>query len=260
MLLESHLRKNNVGGSDQTSVLLNLGLMPSPSGLHTHNFITSEVTTGVDSYGLKKKVGRTIACGKWAGSVKGRVEGVVKACTKEGEEENWEVVDLGFYRDVRRLLFEYTILSSTFNLIGQVHSKTSNEALTYADVALGYTDECVEMVQELSSCLRGGLAVTMMFGFEDRIMNLAEYAPLWKARDAKLPDRETDLDEIAYGNTNGWWFKEMTCATFEKAKAANVPLPDPLPMHTEYLGFVGKNVEVVADFQKVNGSSREATD
>ena len=84
----------------------------------------------------------------------------------------------------------------------------------------------------------------MMFGFEDRIMNLAESAPLWKARAAAVAENE------GFDNTNGWWFTEMTCKTFEKAKAANIPLPDPLPMHTEYLGFVGKNVEVVADFHK----------
>jgi len=243
-LIESSLRKNNVGGSDQTTCLLNLGLDPTPRGLHSHKLVSSEITTGVDSYGLKKKVGRTIVCGKWAGSVKGRVEKAVKECTGEGEGENWEVVDLGFYRDVRRLIFEYCIAASTFNLVGSVHSKTSKEALEYSDVALGYTDECVEMVQELSSCLRGGLAVTMMFGFEDRIMNLGESAPLWKSRPAAVAEAE------GFDNTNGWWFTEMTCATFEKAKAANVPLPDPLPMHTEYLGFVGKNVEVVADFQK----------
>ena len=165
-LIESSLRKNNVGGSDQTTCLLNLGLDPTPRGLHSHKLVSSEITTGVDSYGLKKKVGRTIVCGKWAGSVKGRVEKAVKECTGEGEGENWEVrempgsvyfsrrpcslapltprtqvVDLGFYRDVRRLVFEYCIAASTFNLVGSVHSKTSKEALEYSDVALGYTDE-----------------------------------------------------------------------------------------------------------------------
>ena len=72
------------------------------------------------------------------------------------------------------MIFEYGIMCSAFNLIGSVHSQTSKEELTYSTVALGYGDECVEMVRELSGCLRGSLAVTMMFGFEERIMEIAE--------------------------------------------------------------------------------------
>ncbi|GMH85339.1 hypothetical protein TL16_g10197 [Triparma laevis f. inornata] len=179
---ESILRGNNLGGSDQTTCLLNLGIKAASSGLRSHNLINGEIVLGVDAMGQKKIAGKSITCGKWAGSLKDRIETTVKATCGIDEGDNWSVVDLGFYRDVRRILFEYGILSSAFNLIGEVHSKTTSEPMTYATVALGYTDECVEMIQELSSCLRGSLAVTMMYGFEERVMELAERGEMWKVR------------------------------------------------------------------------------
>ncbi|GMH69081.1 hypothetical protein TrST_g3227 [Triparma strigata] len=235
---ESLLRSNNLGSSDQTSALLNLGLKPAMSGgLRSHTFINGEISLGVDAMGQKKIAGKSITCGKWAGSTKSRIETTVKRTAAIDEGDNWSVVDLGFYRDVRRVIFEYGIMCSAFNLIGSVHSQTSKEELTYSTVALGYGDECVEMVRELSGCLRGSLAVTMMFGFEERIMEIAERGELWKMKIASIEDAGWDT-------TNGWWLNEMSLAQLEKAKKARIPLPDPLEMHSEYLGFIGKNIEV----------------
>eukprot|EP00520_Triparma_pacifica_P015819 CAMPEP_0118653026 /NCGR_PEP_ID=MMETSP0785-20121206/11622_1 /TAXON_ID=91992 /ORGANISM="Bolidomonas pacifica, Strain CCMP 1866" /LENGTH=370 /DNA_ID=CAMNT_0006545563 /DNA_START=186 /DNA_END=1295 /DNA_ORIENTATION=- len=235
---ESILRKNNLGSSEQTNLLLNCGFEKS-GGRYDYKLVQNEVNLGVDAMGIKKVAGRSIACGKWAGSVKGRIEESVKGnCGIEGEGENWDLVDLGFYRDVRRILFEYGILTSAIRLVGEVHTKTSGEALTFNDVVMSYEGEAIDLIRELSSCLRGGLAVTMMYGFEDRILALAESATMWKDQDAKT----------LWGGQKGlggtWeWLEQMTMKAFAKRKETRIPIPDPLPMHTEYLEFIGVEVE-----------------
>jgi len=163
---ETILRKNNLGSSDQTNLLLNCGFEES-GGRYDFKLVENEVNLGVDAMGIKKVAGRSITCGKWAGSVKQRIEkSVMKNCGIEGGGENWELVDLGFYRDVRRILFEYGILSSAIRLVGEVHTKTTGDTLTFNDVAVSYEGEAIDLIRELTSCLRGGLAVTMMYGFE----------------------------------------------------------------------------------------------
>ncbi|GMI03537.1 hypothetical protein TrRE_jg6661 [Triparma retinervis] len=239
---ETILRKNNLGGSEQTTLLLNCGFEAS-GGRHEYKLVENEVNLGVDAMGIKKVAGRSIACGKWAGSVKERIEeSVKKNCGIEGEGENWGLVDLGFYRDVRRLLFEYGILTSAVRLIGEVHTKTSGDQLTFNDVVMSYEGESIDLIRELSSCLRGGLAVTMMYGFEDRILALAESSKMWKDQEAKtLWGGQKGLGGT-WEQQNGWWLEEMTAKALAKAKETRIPIPDPLPMHSEYLEFIGLEV------------------
>ncbi|GMI25601.1 hypothetical protein TrCOL_g9438 [Triparma columacea] len=242
-IAETILRKNNLGGSEQTNLLLNCGFEKS-SGRYDYKLIENEVQLGVDAMGIKKVAGRSIACGKWAGSVKERIEDSVKRCCGvEGEGENWEMIDLGFYRDVRRMLFEYGILTSAVRLVGEVHTKTSGDRLTFNDVVMSYEGETIDLVRELSSCLRGGLAVTMMYGFEDRILALAESSNMWKDQEAKTVwGGQKGLGGV-WEQQNGWWLEEMTVKALAKAKETRIPIPDPLPMHSEYLQFIGVEVE-----------------
>lgn len=59
---------------------------------------------------------------------------------------------------------------AVFNLLGVVRS----EPTTMAEVALYYSEEVSDMVWEISGLLRGWKALTLTYGFEERLFGIAE--------------------------------------------------------------------------------------
>jgi len=51
----------------------------------------------------------------------------------------------------------------------------------------------------------------------------------------------------------------MTMKALAKAKEVRIPIPDPLPMHSEYLGFIGIEIEGAGKEEPVAGVGSEGT-
>lgn len=114
---------------------------------------------GLDSYGEEKVAGECAACGKWAGSVQERLESNGIRCKT------------GFYREWRRMMWERAAFDAVFNLIGVVREQPTS----LKDVALYYEAEASDMFWEVTGKLRGMLAVTLLYGFEERLFGFAEF-------------------------------------------------------------------------------------
>ena len=67
-------------------------------------------------------------------------------------------------------MWERNILDAAINLVGAVRE----ERTTQSDVANYYEEEVSDMVWEISQSLRGWKAMTLMFGFEERLFGVAE--------------------------------------------------------------------------------------
>ena len=67
-------------------------------------------------------------------------------------------------------MWERALYDAVWNVVGAVREeKTSHlEVATYFDI------EASDMMWELANGLRGGLAVTLIYGFEDRLFSIAE--------------------------------------------------------------------------------------
>jgi hypothetical protein len=115
---------------------------------------------GSDAVGEDKIAGECTACGKWAGSIAERLGRGDIFCRTE------------FYREWRRKMWERSMFDAVFNLVGAVR----NEPTTLADVANYYADEVSEIVWELSPLLRGWRAITLTYGFEERLLGVGESA------------------------------------------------------------------------------------
>lgn len=113
---------------------------------------------GTDSMGEGKWAGETAVCGKWAGAVQNRFETHQIRCKT------------GFYREWRRLMWERASFDAIFNLVGAVR----DEPTTLKDVAMYYEPETSDMLWQATGNLRGMLAVTLTYGFEERLFGLAE--------------------------------------------------------------------------------------
>lgn len=115
------------------------------------------VVLGMSEGGETKYAGECAACGKWAGAIAERLERNDVRCS------------VNFYRDWRRKMWEQNVHDAAFQLIGAVRDDT-----TVNDVAKFYEHEVSDMVWELSQLLRGWKALTLMYGFEERIFGVAE--------------------------------------------------------------------------------------
>lgn len=113
---------------------------------------------GLDTQGDEKWAGETQACGKWNGAIASRLECNAIRC------------QTSFYRDWRRAMWERALYDAVWNVIGAVREEKTNhfEVATYFDI------EASDMMWELANGLRGGLAVTLIYGFEDRLFSIAE--------------------------------------------------------------------------------------
>lgn len=113
---------------------------------------------GIDNQGRDKITGESSSCGKWAGAVQERLINNGIRC------------QTGFYRDWRRWMWEMAAYDAVFSLVGAVR----DDPITHKDVALYYGNEASDMLWQISNNLRGYLAVTLIYGFEDRVFEYAE--------------------------------------------------------------------------------------
>jgi len=113
---------------------------------------------GLDSMGLDKWAGECGACGKWAGAFHERLYKYDIRCRT------------GFYREWRRWMWERALFDGAFNLVGGVRE----EPVNLAEVAMYYDKEVSDMAWQFSQQLRGWLAVTITYGFEERMFGFAE--------------------------------------------------------------------------------------
>lgn len=110
--------------------------------------------------GEEKWAGECAACGKWAGSITERLQRSNIRCRTD------------FYREWRRRMWERSAYDAIFHLIGAVRDQPT----TCAQVALYYGEEASDMLWEMSQLLRGWRAVTLTYGFEERVFGIGESA------------------------------------------------------------------------------------
>ena len=125
---------------------------------NSNEVLDQKVILGVDAVGEDKLAGECTTCGKWAGSVASRLNKANVYCRTE------------FYREWRRKMWERSIYDAVFHLIGAVRT----EPTTISNVATYYSNEVSEMVWELSQLLRGWRAITLTYGFEERLLGVGE--------------------------------------------------------------------------------------
>lgn len=113
---------------------------------------------GNDAQGEEKWAGETQTCGKWNAAVASRLH------------ENGIRCKTVFYREWRRAMWERAVFDCVFNVVGSVREEKTD----HADVAMFYELEASDLMWELANNLRGGLAVTLIYGFEDRLFSIAE--------------------------------------------------------------------------------------
>lgn len=118
------------------------------------------VSMGADANGENKLTGECAACGKWAGAIARRMEKSNVFCRTD------------FYREWRRRMWERNVYDAVFHLLGSVREQPT----TVAEVGQYYGEEVSDMVWEMSQLLRGWRALTLMYGFEERIFGIAETA------------------------------------------------------------------------------------
>jgi hypothetical protein len=149
--IEDVLREYGYSRDSMTQVLITgLEILP----------VIKDISTklGADAMGVEKWAGECAACGKWNGAVAERFEKNNLRCT------------IDFFRDWRRKMWERNILDAAFHLVGAVRK----EPTTLKDVALYYEQEVSDMVWDISQSLRGWKALTLLYGFEERLYGIAE--------------------------------------------------------------------------------------
>ena len=159
-VVEPVLREFGMCRDAMTQVVVGFTLPPAGSGWGGTTPKPEELAChiGMDARGEGKWAGETQACGKWNGAVAGRLDAHGIRCKTV------------FYREWRRAMWERALYDAVWNLVGGVR----DEPTDHADVAMYYDIEASDMMWELVNNLRGGLAVTLIYGFEDRLFSFAE--------------------------------------------------------------------------------------
>jgi hypothetical protein len=112
------------------------------------------------------------------------------------------------------------VFESVFNLVGALHGGVS-----LGEVGKFYPTEVEDMVAEINRALRGAFAITLLYGVEKRMFAFAE---------------GPNVEFIPTKVTNFKWRNGFVYGIGEMAKTVN--MPDPCPMHTEYLEYGKANV------------------
>jgi len=139
---------------------------------------------GHDTRGEEKWAGESQSCGKWNAAVASRLDDNGIRCRTV------------FYREWRRAMWERAVFDCVFNIVGCVREEKTD----IADVAMFYELEASDMMWELVNNLRGGLAVTLIYGFEDRLFSIAEM----RGKDdiCELPVEMFDYSQNVFPGTN----------------------------------------------------------
>jgi hypothetical protein len=155
--IEDVLRDYGYCRDTMTQVLIT-GMSMQMTGLGTLQILDVKTRLGTDAMGEEKWAGECTACGKWNGSVSNRFGRADVTC------------NIDFYRDWRRKMWERSMLDAACHLVGAIR----DEPTTVAQVATYFESEVSDMLWEFSSALRGWKAVTLMYGFEERLYGAAE--------------------------------------------------------------------------------------
>ena len=153
--IEELLQAKGYCRDSMTQVLVS-GMRVKPS---TGRPVDLHVNLGVDEYGEPKLAGECSACGKWNGAVAERFGDEIRRFCRTD-----------FYREWRRKMWERSLYDAVFNLLGSVRQ----EPTSIKDVATYYEAEVSDMAWDLSQLIRGWKAVSLMYGFEERIFAVAE--------------------------------------------------------------------------------------
>uniref|UniRef100_A0A7S2IBY6 Uncharacterized protein n=1 Tax=Helicotheca tamesis TaxID=374047 RepID=A0A7S2IBY6_9STRA len=152
--IEPVLKQFGLCRDSMTQVLVSGMTLPGPTGKPQDLSVKMDMA----SNGEEKWAGECAACGKWNGAVAERlVRNGIRCKT-------------GFYREWRRFMWEQVMYDAAFNLVGVVRA----EPTTLAQVALYYEQEVSDMMWQITGKLRGGLAVSLLYGFEERLFTFAE--------------------------------------------------------------------------------------
>ncbi len=179
--IEPTLRRYSYARDSMTQVLISgvslvqgeeAGPTSTPPRMRTIRDLS--VTIGVDAQGQEKYAGECRVCGKWQGAMAERMERNMVRCR------------VSSYREWRRYMWERAAYDAVFSLVGAIRT----DPTSIADVATYYEAEVSDMLWQISSLLRGSLAVTMIYGFEDRLFSLAELTG--KDTPCTLDDRQYD--------------------------------------------------------------------
>lgn len=108
------------------------------------------------------------------------------------------------------------------NVVGAVREEPTD----HADVAMFFELEASDMMWEITNHLRGGLAVTLIYGFEDRLFSMAEMRG--KDEMCELSDEMFDFTHNIFPGQNRMLLEYLNYAKDVRGwlKASNVP---PIP-------------------------------
>lgn len=165
----------------------------------------NSVNLGLDSQFQEKFAGESVSCGKWKDAIAARLDANEIRCRPL------------FMRDFKRNMWEKCTFDAVFNLIGA----SAGDDVTLKEVAEFYGDDASEMAWQISSMLRGSMAIALSYGFEERMF---EYATRKGAKTLCKIDPET------WDFINGV-FLEISLLGLSKG------FGDPAPLHTEYVAY-----------------------
>jgi len=113
--------------------------------------------------------------------------------------------------------WERASFDAVFNLVGAIRV----EPTTLKDVAMYYEEETSDMLWQVTGSLRGWLAVTLLYGFEERLFGLAE---------ARFSEQQCEISEEM--------FPYMFCAPLDKGN-----------MLVEYLNYAKDERKLIQNVQ-----------
>lgn len=158
-VVEPILREFGMCRDSMTQLLVGFSLpTPLTGSVNARKPEDLSVRMGEDANGDAKWAGESQACGKWNGAVAYRLRENAIRCKQ------------CFYREWRRAMWEQALYDCVWNVVGSVREEETD----HLDVAMYYELESSDMMWELANGLRGGLAVTLIYGFEDRLFSFAE--------------------------------------------------------------------------------------
>jgi len=161
----------------------------------------------VDGISSMAPDGLTTATGKWAEALKMRLGTADLTCNVVKD------------RDYRRNMLEKLVWISSFMLIGQVHG-----GITVGEVAKKHFPEVEEMVIELAGMIRTTVSVSFKPEMPERLCAYSEQVEFFP----------TAVKELKW--RNGWFYRySLLEGKRTLPDGRKIEMPDPTPMHTDYL-------------------------
>eukprot|EP00970_Alexandrium_tamarense_P014154 scaffold3936_cov187-Alexandrium_tamarense.AAC.1 len=211
-VVEPTLREFGMCRDAMTQVTVGFSLPKPGTGLGgtTRKPEDMSCNIGADANGENKWAGESVACGKWNGAIAGRLsENAIRCKTV-------------FYREWRRAMWERALYDAVWNVVGAVR----DEPTDHSDVAMFFELEASDMMWEIANHLRGGLAVTLIYGFEDRLFSIAEMRG--KGEPCELNDNMFDYIQNVFPGRNRMLSEYCNYAKDKRGLLQGVNVP-PVP-------------------------------